>query len=227
MIISFFLLLRCCSFFVRRANLLRTYLFRFCNEIGRRDYVTDKIFSLDDTYAKTKLWSAEREAPLVYLLLSEEGASTIAKHVEFYVWKGLLTKVTGIKALSDFTSLTEDMLKTALMGYASAAKQGMDDFGKSSFFAVPNIADGNDEITLYVGKVEPVLHYCMGGVKINTDGQVLSRSGGSIIPGLYACGEVTGGIHGENRLAGNSLLECTVYGRIIGEKISRCANSKI
>ena len=201
---------------------------RFCNEIGRRDYVTDKIFSLDDQYAQTKSWGAERKAPLVYLVLSEEGALSIAKHVEFYVWKGLLKKVTGIKGVSDSTGVKEDMIRKTLIDYASSAKQGIDDFGKSRFVAVPTIADGTDvKDALYVGRVEPVLHYCMGGVKINTNGQVLSSSDGSIVPGLFACGEVTGGIHGENRLAGNSLLECTVYGRIIGEETSRCATSKI
>ena len=108
---------------------------RFCNEIGRRDYVTDKIFSLDDQYAQTKSWGAERKAPLVYLLLSEEGALSIAKHVEFYVWKGLLKKVTGIKGVSDSTGVKEDMIRKTLIDYASSAKQGIDDFGKSRFVA--------------------------------------------------------------------------------------------
>merc|ERR1712150_246733 len=63
-----------------------------------------------------------------------------------------------------------------------------------------------------------VLHYCMGGITIDTYGNVIDVKG-KIIEGLHAAGEVTGGVHGENRLAGNSLLECTVYGMIIGKKI--------
>ena len=67
----------------------------------------------------------------------------------------------------------------------------------------------------FIGRVTPVIHYTMGGVRIDELGRVL-KSDGSPIQGLFAVGEVTGGVHGENRLGGNSLLECTVYGRIIG-----------
>ena len=196
--------------------------------------MTDKMFSLNDHYAKTKSWNANQKVPIAYLLLSEDGASSIAKHVEFYAWKGFLSKVTGIKALSEFTSVPEDKLRATLLDYAEAAKAGVDAFGKDRFLAVPKIVDVDDsDVVLYVGTVEPVLHYCMGGVKINPQGQVLATDSGSepgtdkIIPGLYACGEVTGGLHGENRLAGNSLCECVVFGRIIGQAIVSCAASKI
>ena len=63
----------------------------------------------------------------------------------------------------------------------------------------------------------------MGGMKINTEAQILREAEGGLkpIPGLFGAGEVTGGVHGENRLAGNSLLECVVYGRIAGRNASR------
>ena len=54
----------------------------------------------------------------------------------------------------------------------------------------------------------------MGGVKINTEGKVLSKLNDQPIEGLWAAGEVTGGIHGDNRLGGNSLLDCAIFGRI-------------
>lgn len=56
----------------------------------------------------------------------------------------------------------------------------------------------------------------MGGVRINTNAQVLDENG-NVIPGLYAAGEVTGGIHGSNRLGGNALTDTVVFGRIAGE----------
>jgi hypothetical protein len=57
----------------------------------------------------------------------------------------------------------------------------------------------------------------MGGIKINEQGQVLT-SDSSVVEGLFAVGEVSGGVHGQNRLGGNSLLECTVFGRVIGSQ---------
>jgi len=67
----------------------------------------------------------------------------------------------------------------------------------------------------YVGRVTPVIHYTMGGIAIDVDGRVLSKEGVPV-PGLFSAGEASGGVHGDNRLAGNSLLECTVFGRHVG-----------
>ena len=75
----------------------------------------------------------------------------------------------------------------------------------------------------YVGTIVPVLHYCMGGLSIDAQGRVIGKNG-TPVSGLYACGEVSGGVHGDNRLAGNSLLECVVYGRIVSQTIA--ANSQ-
>jgi len=73
----------------------------------------------------------------------------------------------------------------------------------------------------YVAYITPTLHYCMGGIEFNANAEVLRRTdvGGvtGVLPGLHAAGEVTGGLHGANRLGGNSLLECVVFGRIAGQ----------
>merc|ERR1712226_1388448 len=65
----------------------------------------------------------------------------------------------------------------------------------------------------YVAIITPVIHYCMGGLEIDCDSAVLDKDG-KAIPGLYAAGEVAGGVHGNNRLGGNSLLDCVVFGRV-------------
>merc|ERR1712165_216345 len=88
--------------------------------------------------------------------------------------------------------------------------------GKNSFQGLPS-SDFEREI-FYAGRVTPVLHYCMGGITIDSQGNVLDEDK-NIIKGLYAAGEVTGGVHGNNRLGGNSLLECTVYGTIVGKRV--------
>merc|ERR1719401_2737061 len=68
----------------------------------------------------------------------------------------------------------------------------------------------------YVGTIVPVIHYTMGGLAIDTDGRVLTADSNEPMEGLYAIGEASGGVHGDNRLAGNSLLECTVFGHHVG-----------
>uniref|UniRef100_A0A7S2MRW4 Cytochrome b5 heme-binding domain-containing protein n=1 Tax=Helicotheca tamesis TaxID=374047 RepID=A0A7S2MRW4_9STRA len=103
-----------------------------------------------------------------------------------------------------------------MQAYQREAQSGIDEWGKTSFRGVPK-ADLDNEI-FYAGIITPVLHYCMGGVTIDVEGNVLDESG-DIISGLHAAGEVAGGVHGNNRLGGNSLLECTVYGTIIGKKL--------
>jgi urocanate reductase len=69
--------------------------------------------------------------------------------------------------------------------------------------------------SFYAGARVPTVHHTMGGVEINEDVQVLD-SNGNAIKGLYAAGEVTGGIHGTNRLGGNALADVAVFGRIAG-----------
>ena len=69
----------------------------------------------------------------------------------------------------------------------------------------------------------PGVHHTMGGLKINTNTEVLDTSG-NVIPGLYAAGEVTGGVHGANRLGGNAVADIIVFGRIAGQQAAAYAN---
>jgi len=96
---------------------------------------------------------------------------------------------------------------------ADSVKKGkfIDPWGKKYFDAVPY--DLND--SFYVAIITPVLHYTMGGIKIDTDACCLKEDG-SVIPGVFGAGEVNGGIHGLNRLGGSSLLDCVVFGRVAG-----------
>ena len=70
--------------------------------------------------------------------------------------------------------------------------------------------------SFHVAVMTPVLHYTMGGLEIDSEGRVLA-SGGAPLPGLFAAGEVAGGVHGANRLGGSSLLGCVVFGRVAGD----------
>jgi flavocytochrome c len=189
---------------------------RFCNELGIRSYVTKEMLSHDPNFRKTGKWNISSVIPNFSLILSSSAAEDGKKHVDHYTHKGLMTKVDGIRGLAITTGLTESALIKTLRKYQDDAAKGTDDFGKSSFRGVPKKDLENE--TFYVGRVTPVLHYCMGGITIDVNGTVLREDGEPIL-GLYAAGEVTGGVHGVNRLGGNSLLECTVYGTIVGQKI--------
>jgi predicted heme/steroid binding protein len=134
-----------------------------------------------------------------------------------------MSRVKGIKGLSKYTGLPRNKLIGTFTKYQEDAAAGEDGFGKTTFRGVPG-QDLESEV-FYVGRVTPVLHYCMGGITIDVEGSVLTEDG-KIIPGLHAAGEVTGGVHGGNRLAGNSLLECTVFGSIVGQKIPVKASRK-
>merc|ERR1712007_154652 len=72
----------------------------------------------------------------------------------------------------------------------------------------------------HIAIVTPVIHYCMGGMKINPDAESLG-AGDKVVAGLYSAGEAAGGIHGSNRLGGNSLLDCVVFGRVSGRSAAR------
>ena len=70
-----------------------------------------------------------------------------------------------------------------------------------------------------VALMTPVLHYTMGGLEIDAESRVIGKDG-KPIPGLFAAGEVAGGVHGANRLGGSSLLGCVVFGRVSGDSAS-------
>ncbi|MBR2793558.1 MAG: FAD-binding protein, partial [Solobacterium sp.] len=72
----------------------------------------------------------------------------------------------------------------------------------------------------YAVKIAPGIHHTMGGVKIDTKAEVISTDG-KPINNLYAAGEVTGGVHGGNRLGGNAVADIIVFGRIAGENASK------
>jgi len=189
---------------------------RFCNELGTRAYVVDKMFGHDPQYAETKSWNVDTEIPTFSLVLSASAATGAQKHVDHYLNKGLLTRIEGLEALAKWMKLPVATVKASLQEYQRDAKKGKDAWGKVTFNGVPQ-KDLSSEV-FYAGTVTPVLHYCMGGLTIDKDGNVLNENN-EVIPGLHAAGEVSGGIHGDNRLGGNSLLECTVFGTIVGKKI--------
>ena len=190
---------------------------RFCNEIGTRSYVADKMLCHDHHYKQSGIWWRESTIPTFSLVLSEESASECQNLVDRYEQKGIMQKVEGVQTLAAFIGADLENICNTLFEYQQSASSGVDQFGKTVFSGVPCI--DREDCVFYVGTVAPVLHYCMGGIAIDNQGNVLLEESNDPIQGLHAVGEVTGGVHGDNRLAGNSLLECTVFGMMIGNNV--------
>ena len=189
---------------------------RFCNELGTRDYVTEKILNNCEKVPNT-FNIDQYEA---YLILNENSTIKFGPNIKFYINKGLFKKYNNFEDFAKTNKIDFKNLEKTILTYNNyAIKNEPDPFGKNVYPEQFNINQ-----PVYVAVISPVIHYCMGGIKINKDTEVISikrkKKRSFVINGLFAAGEVTGGVHGGNRLGGNSLLECAVFGR-------RAANSAI
>jgi len=188
---------------------------RFSNELGRRDYVTGRMWKSEGPFR---------------LCLNTKASEEILWHIKHYKGRGLMKfyknceemaadsgtmKVENIKAAFDEHNEIDKKMSdpSSPPGPYDAYGGGKtyDKWGKKFFRNGPLQV----EDSFHVGIVTPVIHYCMGGSQVNNKGQIC-RIGNAPINGLYGAGEVNGGIHGENRLGGNALLECVVFGRLAG-----------
>merc|ERR1719220_3378988 len=195
---------------------------RFCNELGRRDYVTGE------------MW--KNKAPF-RLCLNKAASDEIIWHCKHYTGRGVMKFYESGAALAKDMGVPVSTLEQTHEEHYQAAKKHEKDPDGGSWPAYPsgkswdaasgktgsgkkfyhNIIPGSAVKTepFYVAIITPVIHYCMGGLEIDVNSAVVG-SNGKAIPGLYAAGEVAGGVHGNNRLGGNSLLDCVVFGRVAG-----------
>ena len=196
---------------------------RFVDELGTRKYITEEMVRQ----------KKETNNELLYfnILLSPAMALEADKHVPHYYKKGLLQRYETLEEVANAMNVDFTVLKSTITDYnkAAAAVNHIDQFGKKYFKNAPfplkrdNVGPGAEYY--YLGIVTPALHYCMGGVSIDSIGRVM-KSDGNIFEGLYAAGEVTGGVHGINRLGGNALTECIVFGKVVGENIEISRSSE-
>ena len=170
---------------------------RFVNELGTRDVVSAAELAQEGGYAYTIVDQAMMDKSSTY-----NGYFTKGFAVKGETYEELAAAV-GMDAAT-FTKTMEDW-------NAAVAAQKDEAFGRMSFIAPLNTAP------FYAIKVAPGIHHTMGGLKINTNTEVLTAEGAAI-PGLYAAGEVTGGVHGANRLGGNAVADIVVYGRIAAQQ---------
>jgi cytochrome b involved in lipid metabolism len=177
---------------------------RFADELGHRDYVSGELWKQKEA----KNWP-------IRLVLNSKASNVLDFHTRHYSGRGLMKKMSG-KELAKEIGCGEGALSKTFSEYNDIADgKKKDPYGKKFFHNMP--FDIND--TFHVAIMEPVLHFTMGGIEINDKAQVLN-SEKKPFDGLYACGELAGGVHGANRLGGSSLLGCVVYGRVAGDSAS-------
>ena len=175
---------------------------RFIDEVGTRDVVSAAEIAQTGSYSWLVVDQAMVDASSVIQGYIKKGYTVTGETYEE------LGKAMGV----DETAFAETM--NTWNGYVEAKNDP--DFGRTSFANPLNTAP------YYAIKVTAGVHHTMGGLKINTNTEVL-KADGSVIPGLFAAGEVTGGVHGANRLGGNAVADFTVFGRIAGAAASKYA----
>ncbi|MBQ6850142.1 MAG: flavocytochrome c [Oscillospiraceae bacterium] len=168
---------------------------RFTNEMGTRDVVSAAILEQTDGQA----W-----------LVFDHAVRTSLKAIEGYIKAGIVTEAATIEELATAIGADPATLSATMTKFADDVTNGnADEFGREGL-ELP-LTEGN----FYACLVAPAIHHTMGGLKINTAGEVLNEEGNAIA-GLFAAGEVTGGVHGANRLGGNAVTDIVVFGRTAG-----------
>ena len=172
---------------------------RFTDEVGTRDVVSAAEIAQTGSYS----W-----------LVIDQAMVDASSVIQGYIKNGFTVTGETYEELAKAMGVDEAAFAATMEKWNACVEAGEDaEFGRTSFANPLNTAP------YYAIKVTAGIHHTMGGLTINANTEVLAEDG-SVIPGLYAAGEVTGGIHGANRLGGNAVADFTVFGRIAGQQAS-------
>lgn len=170
---------------------------RFVNELADRRIRAEAIFATGHT---------------CLTMADSEGVKTYTHYIDKALAAGAIQKFDSLKEIADAFKMPWPEFKAQVDRYNQYVKAGEDkEFGKP----IPKGDKPFEKGPFYVSFAWPKVHHCMGGVQINKNAQMIDLDG-KIIPGLYAAGEVTGGIHGACRLGSAAFLDCIVFGRVAG-----------
>ncbi len=177
---------------------------RFIDEVGTRDVVSAAEIAQPDSFS----W-----------LVVDQKMVDASSVIQGYIKRGLMLSGETYEDLAGALEIPADAFAATMdtwNGYV--AEKNDPDFGRTSF------AEPLDTAPFYAVKVTAGIHHTMGGLKIDPETHVINTDG-EIIPGLFAAGEVTGGVHGANRLGGNAVADFVVFGRIAGAQAAAYAES--
>ncbi|MCF1428547.1 MAG: flavocytochrome c [Shewanella sp.] len=175
---------------------------RFVNEITTRDKASAAILA--------------QKGASAYLVFDDSVRKSLSK-IEGYVHLHIVEEGKTLADLAKEMGVPAKNLEAAVASYNKFVKSGKDEqYGR------PNMPRELNHGPYYAIEVKPAVHHTMGGVVIDTKGEVKDAKG-NIIKGLYAAGEITGGVHGANRLGGNAISDIVTFGRIAGKDAAQYA----
>ncbi|MCT2870430.1 flavocytochrome c [Limosilactobacillus fermentum] len=178
---------------------------RFVNELNTRKIVSNAITALP-----------EHSAYLIF----DQGIRDRAKAIEFYDKVGLVVHGDTVEDLAEKLNMDPATLKQTVTTWNQAVESHDD----AEFHRTTGMDRGITKPGFFAIHIAPAIHYTMGGIHVTPKTQVLDGNG-DIIQGLFAAGEVAGGLHGNNRVGGNSIAETIVFGRQAGQQVTLYARS--
>lgn len=180
---------------------------RFVDEGARRDVMTKALFRQKDNY----MWVIVDK----HCYPTGDTKNNFDETIDLLVEEGRAFKAYTLEDLAAQIGVNSENLVKSVETFNMAVEGKIEDpFGRTLFqYKI-------DTPPFYACPRVPTVHHTMGGIEINTKAQVLDKNG-NIIRGLYAAGEVTGGIHGSNRLGGNAVPDTVVFGKIAGESAAK------
>ena len=169
---------------------------RFYDEVSTRDKVSAAIIAQPDKSA----W-----------LVVDQSMVDKSAVIAGYIKSGYTVTGATYEELAKAMGVDEATFVSTMNTWNQAVEAKSDaEFNRTSF------ANPLTAAPYYAIKITPAVHHTMGGIVINPKAEVLNEKG-EVISGLFAAGEVTGGVHGANRLGGNAVADFVVFGRISGQ----------
>ena len=172
---------------------------RFCNDLSTRDAVSAAELEQTGGYA---------------YIIFDQNLVDHNKSAQEYINKGMAASGESYEELAQNMGLVDDAIAAFVQTmdtWNKAVADGVDEeFGRNN-----GMDDDLSTAPFYAIQIAPGIHHTMGGIKINTNAEVINTDG-NVIPGLFAAGETTGGVHGGNRIGSNAVCDFVVFGRIAG-----------
>jgi fumarate reductase flavoprotein subunit len=178
---------------------------RFVSEAERRDVMTQALIKQKDQFMFIVCDAHSMPTP--------QTKNSFNETAEELVKKGTAFSADSIEELAAKIGVDPAAFRATIDDYNRGIDSGVDSFGKKL------LGSKIDKAPFYASPRVPTVHHTMGGVRIDTLARAIDEAG-DVIPGLYAAGEVTGGIHGGNRLGGNAIADTIVFGRIAGKSVA-------